>query len=332
MKIFKSPDYNFIFDNKTGFFARWGKTEDDDPPFSTFGPEIIDMEISTVCSRGCSWCYKSNNYQGKNMSFKTFKKIFDKFPKHLTQIAFGVGDIDANKDLWKIMEYCRENNVVPNITINGDRMTTRHYNKLGRLCGAVAVSLYNKHICYDAVKELTDRGIQTNIHALLAKETFMRCYSSLLDRIRDERLDNMNAIVFLWLKPKGTRNHFSQVDNTNLKYLIKTAIDVGKPFGFDSCTAPMFLDAVKDEPEFEKYKVMTEPCESTLFSYYINCEGVGFPCSFCEDNYNGINILEAPDFLEDVWQHQETVSFRNKVLNSGDCNGCRTCVEYKLGT
>ena len=91
-------------------------------------------------------CYKSNTSQGKNMSLETFKKIFHKIPLNLTQIAFGIGDIDANPDLWKIMEYCRNNNynqVVPNITINGKRLTDEHIGMLAELCGAVAVSRYN---------------------------------------------------------------------------------------------------------------------------------------------------------------------------------------------
>jgi len=39
-KAFRSPIYNYIFDKKTGFFVRWGKTLEDDPPFSPYGPEL----------------------------------------------------------------------------------------------------------------------------------------------------------------------------------------------------------------------------------------------------------------------------------------------------
>ncbi|HEC39368.1 MAG TPA: radical SAM protein, partial [bacterium] len=75
LKFVKSPEYNYIFNSENGFFARWGKTKEDDPQFSPFGPELLDVEISTICSNGCSWCYKSNTSTGKNMSFSTFKKI-----------------------------------------------------------------------------------------------------------------------------------------------------------------------------------------------------------------------------------------------------------------
>ena len=336
LKCFKSPDYNFMFNMENGFFARWGKTKEDDPEYSPFGPEILDIEISTICSKECPWCYKSNRRCGDNMSFETFKQMFDKFPKHLTQIAFGIGDIDGNPDLWKIMDYCRENKVIPNITINGERMTPELYDRLASTCGAVAVSYYNRDTCYNAVKELSDRGMkQVNIHALLSYETLPNCTEILGSRAAGEpRLAGLNAVVFLWLKPKGERNTLHQVSGEDFKDLIDASINLELPFGFDSCSASNFLKAVSSDPNFEQYKIMSEPCESTLFSYYINVNGMGFPCSFSEgtSEYAGVNILEIEDgkFLHDVWNNEETCKFRRTVMANKDCNGCRMCPVYDL--
>ena len=101
MKVFDSPekkcvrseDYNFNFDKKSGAFARWGVTLEDDPEYSKFGNEILDIEVSTICHQGCSFCYKANVAKGENMSFDVFKTILDKMPPTLTQIAVGVGDL-----------------------------------------------------------------------------------------------------------------------------------------------------------------------------------------------------------------------------------------------
>jgi hypothetical protein len=81
-KIVRSENYNYNFDRVTGEFARWGKTLEDDPPIAP-APEILDLEISTICNgptgkKPCQWCYKSNTNEGKNMDFETFKKIFHK--------------------------------------------------------------------------------------------------------------------------------------------------------------------------------------------------------------------------------------------------------------
>jgi len=46
-KFLRSKDYNFNFDKVSGYFERWGKKVEDDPDYSLFGPEILDLEIST---------------------------------------------------------------------------------------------------------------------------------------------------------------------------------------------------------------------------------------------------------------------------------------------
>jgi radical SAM protein with 4Fe4S-binding SPASM domain len=77
---------------------------------------------------------------------------------------------------------------------------------------------------------------------------------------------------------------------------------------------------------------MSEPCESTLFSYYINADGIGFPCSFSEGTpeYGGVDVVGCDDFLRDVWNAEETKKFRTRVMNNKDCNGCRMCPVYNL--
>jgi hypothetical protein len=104
IKMCRSEKYNYDFNKKTGYFRRWGKTLADDPDYAP-SPEILDMEISTICegigSGPCKWCYKSNTQVGENMSFEKFQTIFHKLPKNLTQIAFGVGSISKTYYLRK---------------------------------------------------------------------------------------------------------------------------------------------------------------------------------------------------------------------------------------
>lgn len=98
-KIISSENYNFVFNKSNGMMMRWGKDKNDDPDFSPFGPEILDLEISSSihtedplfekykdrlvydggCKGRCSFCYKSNgNYPTYNMTIDEFKTIFHK--------------------------------------------------------------------------------------------------------------------------------------------------------------------------------------------------------------------------------------------------------------
>jgi hypothetical protein len=177
LKVLRSKNYNYSFNKTSGFFARWGEVTSDDPDFSPFGPEILDIEVTTICKgvpslngkkTPCSFCYKSNTPNGKNMSFEKFKAILDKFPvvngvPVLTQIAFGAdSEATSNPDLWSMMEYSRSKDIIPNITVAN--ISDETADKLAKYCGAVAVSRYdNKDVCYDSVKKLTDAVLRKKI-------------------------------------------------------------------------------------------------------------------------------------------------------------------------
>ena len=328
-KVFRSEDYNYNFNLRTGLMARWGRNKKDDPIMSPYGPELADIEISTICNgpdgRVCSFCYKSNTPKGKNMTLSTFKKVFksltnDKPSSLLSQIAFGVGTLSANKDLWDIMNHCRENNVIPNITINGYKITDDDVNKLSYYCGAVAVSNYEpKDICYNTVRRLLDAGIkQTNIHMMASSQSYDRCFELIDDYTTDKRLKGMGALVFLGCKEKGKRNADTSLkSNAKYKRLIDYAIKKGAKIGFDSCSAPSFLEAVKDTADFGYYSQLAESCESSRFSIFCNVDGEIFPCSFCEGNpgwETGIDLLnDGRDFI-DIWLNDDKlVEWRKKL-------------------
>ena len=339
-KVMYTPECSYAFDKRNGTMMTWGRTPDENATHSPVGPLIADIELSTIChgiknAGPCKFCYKSNNANGDSMTLDTFKKLLAKFPKTkdgkfaLTQIAFGIGDLDSNRDLWDIMAYTRKMGIIPNITINGDRLNGNTALKLKKLCGAVAISCYDKDLCYNAVNLLTSVGMkQVNIHKLLALETINECHEILYDTKVDPRLASLNAVVFLWLKPKGKRNTLTPIKNKAMyKELVDKALDNNLNVGFDSCSATSFLKVVKDRPNYKELETMTEPCESCCFSIYINVKGEVYPCSFCEDEkgYPGINLLESTD-METVWKSPNITKFREANIK-----GCGKCQPFKIG-
>lgn len=353
IKAVASEKYNYIFNKYNGYFARWGKDKDDDPIMAPF-VELVDIEISTCCNgigtstetrKPCPWCYKSNTGNGKNMTLETFKKVFHKLPRTLTQIAFGIGDINGNPDLWDIMYYCRNNvynYVVPNITVNGMGIDADTAKRLASICGAVSVSRYHiDDVCYNAIENLSRAGLkQVNIHQLLAAETYDSCFKLLEDVKNDPRLSGLNAIVFLMLKPKGMRNKYHGLsDLGKFNHLIKTAQDMGVKVGMDSCTAPLML---KYSEQYNQALIQSiEPCESTLFSIYINSDAKVFPCSFTEGTTGwekGISILDSENFLKDVWFSERLDNWRDGLLKSNKCSSCkmashcRSCPVFDITT
>lgn len=359
-RYFYSEEYKYSFNKNNGMFMRWGAKFKDNPNYAPMGPEIADIEISTICNGidkvgPCKFCYKSNTPKGNNMSLQEFKEYLDILNQNKTimQIAFGIGDIDANPDLEEILTYTRSCGIIPNITINGARMTRRYYDMLASLCGAVAVSHYEDTLCFNAVKELTDRIHKNNntlnsvnIHQLLSEETYDQCMDIIDKAKTDERLKELYAIVYLTVKPIGNRNTYKAVGSQEkydalLDKLIKSEIG----FGFDSCGCYNFLNSVRKCKYTNLYDNVAESCESTLFSIYVNCDGLVSPCSFtekidsehcmicdAEPMKQVIDLHDCDDLLMDVWYTEKFNYFRRKLLNTAKNSDldCRTCPAYNL--
>jgi hypothetical protein len=336
-KLVQSPTYNYIFRKSDGLFVRWGATKEDDPSYSPFGPEILDLEISSgKCSGNCRFCYKQNGIHEPevNMTFDQFKNIFDKMPKILNQIAFGVCDSHTNPDMFKMMRYAREHGVIPNVTFNGMDITPTVATLASCICGAIAVSIVNKEKTYDAIQLLTNeigkpgRTLkQVNIHYVLSEETYETAFHVINDIKYDPRLKKLNAIVFLQYKPKGKNpDAFHSVSSTDqYRRLINCCEDHKVGLGFDSCSAHLFFKAIAGRYDEEKLKIIAEPCESNLFSFYTNCKGMAFPCSFCEGASGweeGVSILDCDNFI-DVWNHPRFQTWRKTLLDNQ-----RSCPVY----
>ena len=335
-KVLIGTDYNYIFIKENGFFQRWGTTIDDDPLYSPIGPEILDIEVSVNgCPNACSFCYKSNtNEEPTNMDLDTFKSIINKIPKTLTQVAFGITGIQTNPDFIPMMEYCREIGIVPNFTLSGIDLTDEIAERVSSISGALAVSAYekDKNVCYDTVQKFTSLGMdQVNIHLMVSQETLKFVYEVLDDRMNDERLKVMNAIVFLGVKPKGrAADGYHSLSKGQYAELVQFCLDKGFNFGFDSCSAPKFESAIKsmELPDSIRSRMIeaSESCESSLFSSYINVHGEYWHCSFTEEepNQTFIDVIQSEDFLSDVWYSDSVIKFRDKLLE-GMVEGCRQC-------
>ena len=351
-KRLSSPNANYIFNKIDGVTFSWGRTLEEDPECFP-GPVIADIEVCVGCLglKGdgksiCPFCYKSNTANNvKYMTFETFKKLFSVLPKTLTQIAFGAdATLQLNPDIWKIMEYSRENGVIPNITL-ANVINDEIADNLAKYCGAVAVSRYHiPDICYDSVKKLTDRGMkQVNIHYMISRETLKGAYETIDSAVSDERLKGLNAIVFLSLKTKGRGEHgFTPLTQEEFTDLVRYAKEKNVGVGFDSCSSLKAFNAYKGTDVEKKVAKLIEPCESSLLSLYINVDGKYFPCSFTE-GYNGkgidwsegLDVLECADtedFLNKIWNNKKTQEFRNLLMESKKNNefGCRTCPLYNI--
>lgn len=345
-------NYNCGFNKLTGETWKFGSTLEEDPIMCKLGPEIMDLEISVngcpkVGGHNCKFCYKNNSdAPATNMTFDTFKKIVDSFPKSLNQIAFGITGVQTNPDFPRMLNYCRNFlGIIPNYTLSGADLTDELIEITGETCGAVAVSCYegNKELCYNTIERFHKLApkLHVNMHIVLSKGTLNHVYDVLSDMRRgldgklkiiyfkDHVINGLRNIVFLRIKPVGRASKLdTTIDIDTFEKLMSYCNEHQISYGFDSCTAPDVSRVLRKWKQFEICRCV-ECCESSRFSCYINVRGEYWHCSFAERDPRIIPIDATKYESAIVWWNSDEL---NELRNRLNLNNEMDCPLFKLTT
>jgi len=160
-----------------------------------------------------------------------------------------------------------------------------------------------------------------NIHFMISKQTIKNAYEVCDAMKNDPRLDKMNAIVFLGLKPKERGQAFDVLPTDEFVKLVNHCLENGVRFGFDSCSCCRFLEAVNTNSSLSedmKKRLLdcAEPCESGLFSAYVDASGKYWHCSFGENrgDAGGIDLTKIENFVKEVWLSKEMNAWRETLI------------------
>lgn len=108
------------------------------------GPELLDVSITNYCERGCDFCYRGSNKNGKSMSLELYEKILKNAEQTgVFQIAIGGGNPNQHPQFIEILKLTRKYGIIPSYTTNGQGMTKEIYEASKKYAGAVAVSWYS---------------------------------------------------------------------------------------------------------------------------------------------------------------------------------------------
>lgn len=140
-----------------------------------------------------------------------------------------------------------------------------------------------------------------------------------------KKITEANAIVFLCVKPKGRAiDRFHTITQEQMDNLIQVAIDNNYRIGFDTCGSGAVINSYKKLNLLHEVHNVIEQCCSTRFSIFCNQEGTFYPCSFSENNTDGINIQDITR-INDIWLSKHFNSFRSHLINNG-----LNCPEFEL--
>jgi radical SAM protein with 4Fe4S-binding SPASM domain len=311
--------YYTVFNRTTGFFARIEEKGFSEPFWSPAGPELLDISITNICSRGCFICYRNASKTGKYMKQADFERIMVQAKEmKVLQIALGGGNPNQHPDFAAILKMAREKyGIVPSYTTNGTGLTSSILKASEQYCGAVAVSAYEPYEeMHNAIKLLRQYRIKTNIHFVLTSESI----ATAIEWLKEPPLflKGINAIIFLNYKPVGkNKSDDLLMRNSNkIEQFFDLAIKENHEFniGFDSCLVSgiaRFTDI--DQRTYDS-------CDAGRFSMFISEDLKMYPCSFMVEKYGGIPITE--DNILKTWKKDKLFcEMRTRSLPKS-CSAC----------
>lgn len=329
-KIDRKNRFVSMFNPDTGFYARSGVIDKDGndtgvDPFMTAYPELIDVGVMGHCVHGSSGlCMKSgvqcyqNGLRTKhpNMTLENFKRIVDECRGKTFQLALGGrGDVDQHENFAEILQYCRENNIVPNFTSSGLGFTDEIVQLCKKYCGAVAISWYRQAHTYRAIQMLLDAGVKTNVHYVLGDNSI----DEAIERLKKNDFpEGINAVIFLLHKPVGLGSesnvlHYGDPRVEEFFRLVDTQKFHFK-IGFDSCSIPAVLNYTSNIDQDS-----IDTCEGGRWSMYITSDMLALPCSFDNQDLRWAYDI-SNDTIQNAWDSPQFENFRNHFRTS--CPEC----------
>ena len=359
ISLYEDPEYHFreFFDKETGLWIT-GDCEDGTTPFRRSFPSLLDIGImghcpngkAGICAKAGIQCYQNApNSTRDNMKLEDFKTIIDQCKGKTFQVALGgAGDPNLHENFKEIVEYCKDNGIVPNYTTSGFNLTNEQV-EISKQCGAVAVSQYSRleigqmpsyQVLEDgsriptemmqvfsetnpqtniAIQKFLDAGITTNIHYVLGKNTIKEAIIRLKNNLFP---DGINAIVFLLHKPVGLgqESNMLHYDDLEVKEFFELIDNEKFPFkiGFDACSVPGIINFTKNIDSRS-----TETCEGSRTSAYIDARMNMMPCSFGnQDKSYYVSLYDHT--IKEAWESEVFNNFRNHLFKA--CPNCENRV------
>ena len=317
---YPEEQYKVLFNQKTGFFARVEEKGIKEIFWAKKGPELLDISITNWCSKGCDFCYRNSNEQGKHISLDDYELIMKQASENnVFQVALGGGNPNQHPQFVELLQVTREKyNIVPSYTTNGRGLSKEVLEATKKYCGAVAVSAYEPFTeTKEALRLLKGYDIKVNLHYVLDKQTIKQAIKWLNEG--HELLNMCNAIIFLNYKPVGNGKDYDLLlKNSSYLQDFFHLIDNKKhpcKIGFDSCMVSGIVQYMKNIN-----LTSLEPCDAGRFSAYISEDLKMYPCSFMMEHYQGEDLKER-SFM-DIWKNSSSFKETRNNLGGDRCSSC----------
>lgn len=319
-----------------------------------YKPIAATVIIDSRCNLKCRMCvYNSRDtWRPKTpfwIDFEEFKRVADVlFKGGLLQLQIcAIGEPFLNKDIFKMIEYVKKNNVSCSVMTNGSRIIE---NKIEQI---VSSRLDSFHVDMDS-------GDPDEYEYIKAGAKWDILINNLrnLDRERKKQKSNMKIQVDSIIAKSNYKNFRKVLDQCSELNVDRVSISYLVPYGFNEFTSRENLITYEDKMILEEMNEMIEygrrkglelavpliferdctenmACSAPWFKVMVNMPNLAIPKEdwlgnvsiYCElqvyeEGMSFGNILKQP--LDEVWNGPKMKDLRRRLLEG---NPPRPCVE-----
>lgn len=307
-------------------------------------PYRVDIEPTTRCFLRCRYCQVPfwDRKELKDLDFVTFKKFLNKMPQLLEVKLQGQGEPLLNEELFQMVTYAAEKNIIVRFNTNGMLLTPEINQKI------VQSGLFELRISLDGASSLMNQKMRSGMD-----------YERVIKNIKNLiKIRGNNHFPFINIWTLITKHNYHEivhlvklcheigVDGLKIQTKLSTRDDSGIEAKVKNDTVDLHeetfltyleqatLYAKKVDLDFEvqtnKWRSEKNHCWWLWNSAYISSEGYVVPCCIISnpEKIHFGNILEQ-DF-KDIWFGETYQKFREDTLKLNINPLCTWCYDKVL--
>ncbi|WP_069801955.1 mycofactocin radical SAM maturase [Thermogemmatispora onikobensis] len=289
-------------------------------------PITVTWEITAACNLTCVHCLSSSGKRRRReLTTEQALAVVDELAEmQVFQIHFGGGEPFMYPGIWRVLERCRERDLVMCVSTNGTLITPERARRLAAL-----EPIYFQVSLDGATPETNDRirgqdAFRRAMRGLerLAAEGLSLTVNSVLTRYSFPELDRLYEIASSFgaklrvtrLRPSGRgRAVWEELHPTREQYRGFVAWLREHP---DVLTADSFFHL----NAFGERLAGLDMCGAATATCCICPEGEVYPCAFFQTPEFEAGNLHEQSFRE-IWQHSPVFAFYRQ-MGAGSCGGC----------
>ncbi|WP_081838576.1 mycofactocin radical SAM maturase [Thermogemmatispora carboxidivorans] len=289
-------------------------------------PITVTWEITAACNLTCVHCLSSSGKRRpRELTTEHALAVVDELAEmQVFQIHFGGGEPFMYPGIWRVLERCRERDLVMCVSTNGTLITPERARRLAAL-----EPIYFQVSLDGATPETNDRirgqdAFRRAMRGLerLAAEGLSLTVNSVLTRYSFPELDRLYEIAGSFgaklrvtrLRPSGRgRAVWEELHPTREQYRSFVAWLREHP---DVLTADSFFHL----NAFGERLAGLDMCGAATATCCICPEGEVYPCAFFQTPEFEAGNLHEQSFRE-IWRHSPVFAFYRQ-MGAGSCGGC----------